>query len=123
QLVTNLSHASAAQIQGDQNLQWISRQGLRQFASFFDMTVDHPIQNKLVRQAMNYAVDKEALVQLYGGEATVLQGQYLTPVVLGFNPNIKMYPYDPEMASQLLAEAGYPDGFETTFAYTINRYP
>lgn len=123
QLITNLSTASTGRIRGDSNLELVSIPGLRMFGSFFDMQIDHPVQNKLVRQALNYAVDKDALVKLYGGDATVLQGQWLTPMVAGFNPNLKPYPYDPKKAKELLAQAGYANGFETTLSYTIDRYP
>ena len=52
-----------------------------------------------VRQALNYAVDKEALAEaLYGGYADVMQGQLLAPSYFGFNPEVTGYPYDPEKA-------------------------
>ncbi|MGE0304228.1 MAG: ABC transporter substrate-binding protein [Acidimicrobiia bacterium] len=67
-----------------------------------------------VRQAMNYAIDREALVDgfLQGlGEPTV----QVFAQTIAFDPNLgDLYPYDPEKAKQLLAEAGYPDGFEFT---------
>ncbi len=123
QLITNLSASSNAEVSATSNLHMVKRQGLRQFASFFDELMDSPVKSKLVRQALNYAVDKAALVKLYGGEATALQGQWLTSGVPGFNSGIKAYPYDPKKARDLLAEAGYPNGFETTLTYTIDRYP
>ena len=123
QLITNLSQGAVSRIKSDNKLDVISLKGGRMFAAFFDETIDHPIQNKLVRQALNYAVDKQGLVRLYGGEAAPLEGQYLMSNVPGFNPNVKMFPYDPARAKELLAQAGHPNGFETTFAYTIDRYP
>lgn len=60
-----------------------------------------------VRQALNYAVDKEALVkQLYGGYATVDAGQLLSPSILGYNESLKPYPYDVNKAKDLLQQAG-----------------
>jgi ABC-type transport system substrate-binding protein len=41
----------------------------------------------------------------------------------GYNPDIEMIPYGPEGAWQLLAESGFPDGFEFQFTYTVGRYP
>ena len=122
-LITNLSTASVSRIKSDSRLELVSRQGLRMFGSFFDELMDHPVKHKLVRQALNYAVDKQALVKLYGGEATVMEGQYLTSGTVGFNPNVKAYPYDPKKAKELLAQAGYATGFAMTLSYTIDRYP
>lgn len=60
-----------------------------------------------VRQALNYAVDKEALAQeLFGGLAVVDDGQILSPSWFGYNPNLQAYPYDPDRARELLREAG-----------------
>lgn len=60
-----------------------------------------------VRMALNMAVDKEAIAEsLFGGFAVVDQGQILSPSILGFNPDLAPYPYDPEMAAQLIEEAG-----------------
>ena len=66
------------------------------------------VKNKLIRQAMNYAIDKEALAKsLYGGYATIAQGQLFKPGYVGFNANLKPYPYDPNKAKELLKQAGY----------------
>ena len=82
-----------------------------------------PIQNKLVRQALNYAVDKEAIINsLFFGKAEPLNGQVLRKSQLGFNPDLQDYPYDPEKAKAMLAEAGYPDGFTIPFKFPSGRY-
>jgi len=66
-----------------------------------------PLNDVRVRQALNYAIDKEALRDaLYSGYAAVAEGQILTPGHFGYNPDVKAYPYDPEKARQLLQEAG-----------------
>jgi peptide/nickel transport system substrate-binding protein len=73
-----------------------------------------PFTDKRVRQAMNYAVNKEEYI------ATILEGyglvlsQAVPPYFYGYNPDLKHYPYDPQRAKQLLAEAGYPNGFSVT---------
>ncbi|WP_353114454.1 ABC transporter substrate-binding protein [Microbacterium sp.] len=78
-----------------------------------------PTDNLLVRQAINYAVDKESLAKsLFGGHATPIS----SPIVkgeLGYDPDLDEYPYDPEKAKQLLAEAGYPNGVAIDLNYTI----
>lgn len=84
---------------------------------------ESPLQDKMVRQALNYAIDKEAIVNsLFFGEAKMLNGQVLRAAQLGFNPDIADYPYDPEKAKAMLAEAGYPDGFEIPFKFPSGRY-
>ena len=72
-----------------------------------------------VRQALNYAVDRQTIIDaLLGGTATPL-GQPFVPGGFGYNPNNEPYPYDPEEARELLAEAGYGDGF--TFKLTAQN--
>jgi peptide/nickel transport system substrate-binding protein/oligopeptide transport system substrate-binding protein len=69
-----------------------------------------PLDDRRVRQAMIYAINREALVD------TVFLGRYtwargiLPPGTFGFNPSLKGYPYDPEKARDLLRQAGYPGG-------------
>ena len=67
-----------------------------------------------MRQAMNYAINKHLILdKMLRGKGTVLKGQLLTSNTFGHNPKLQAYPYDPTKAKQLLAEAGFSDGFET----------
>ncbi len=60
-----------------------------------------------VRLALNLAVDKDALANsLFSGFAVVDPGQLLSPSILGFNPDLEAYPYDPDQAKQLIDDAG-----------------
>jgi len=71
-----------------------------------------PFDNPKVRVALNYAVNKEGLIQaFYNGLATPAKNP-MPPSIWGYNDKIQDYPYDLEKAKQLLAEAGYPNGFE-----------
>ncbi len=74
-----------------------------------------PFDNELVRQAVNYAIDKEAIVNDILKGTGVVATQPLAPVTMGYDETIKGYDYDPEKAKELLAEAGYPDGFTVTY--------
>ncbi len=68
-----------------------------------------PFTNLQVRQAMNYAIDKQKLARLVHG--TILPAKsILPPMMPGFNTNLHGFPYDPAKARQLLAAAGHPDG-------------
>ena len=76
-----------------------------------------------VRIAMNMAIDKELLAEtIYEGFARPNQAQHMAPGSTGFNPDVGPYPYDPDRARELLAEAGYTDGFEVTLNIPIGRY-
>lgn len=75
-----------------------------------------------VRQALNYAIDKEALASaLFEGQAQVEAGQLLGPTYFGYNENVTAYPYDPDRARELLAEAG-ADGGQITLVSTSGRW-
>ena len=80
-----------------------------------------PFDNKLVRQAVNMAINKERVIKIVNGRATVAN-QPLPPAMPSYDTNFEGYAYDPEKAKQLLAEAGYPDGFETEL-YAMNTDP
>ena len=80
---------------------------------------DHPIQDRRVRQALNYAVNKDAYIKALFGGLTKAASQPSTAAGFGYNDSIKAYPYDPKRARALLAEAGYPDGFTFTAQVTI----
>lgn len=79
-----------------------------------------PLKDKRVRQALNMAVDREAMSkQILGGIAAPAH-QGATPAVMGYNPNLPPIPYDPAKAKALLAEAGYPNGFNLIFEVLTN---
>jgi peptide/nickel transport system substrate-binding protein len=78
-----------------------------------------PFKKLAVRQALNYAIDRNALVKLaYQGDA--IPGSSFMPYKMQFwNTSLKPYPYDPAKAKKLLASAGYPHGFKT-FLITVS---
>ena len=72
-----------------------------------------PYTDKRVRQAMNYAINRDAYIQVVKNGLATKATSVMGPAVQHYKAN-DPYPYDPEKAKELLAEAGYPDGFETT---------
>jgi peptide/nickel transport system substrate-binding protein len=75
-------------------------------------TTKKPFNDVRVRQALNYAIDKQAIVRsVLRGDGTVAVSSI--PVMAHHNTALKPYAYDPKKAQQLLAEAGYKDGFST----------
>ena len=74
---------------------------------------EHPCYHKEVRHAFDLALDKETIMQgLYGGAPTALVAGYARVGVssLGYEPGLDPFPFDPERARELMAEAGYPNG-------------
>jgi peptide/nickel transport system substrate-binding protein len=88
----------------------------------FDTLKESPLQNKLVRQAINHAIDVDAIQQsLLGGMGTRI-ALALPTNAFGYDPNWKPYEFDPEKAKALLAEAGYADGFTIPLTSRQGRY-
>lgn len=95
----------------------------RAFLLNLDTLAFKPFQDRRVRQAMNLAVDRAAIVKnTLAGFGRPLASSVI-PEAFGHNPGLKPYPYDPERARKLLAEAGYAGGFEAGYDTTIGRYP
>jgi peptide/nickel transport system substrate-binding protein len=82
----------------------------------------NPFKDVRVRQAIYHAIDIEAIrARIMRGSAAPTGG--ITPSILASNPDAeKRLPHDPQRARQLLAEAGYPGGFEVTLDCPNNRY-
>lgn len=75
---------------------------------------ENPLADPLVRQAMNYAANKDAIVQIVTFGVGTPQTSYMssaTPLHTGTEP---LFPYDLARAQELMAQSGYPDGFSTT---------
>jgi peptide/nickel transport system substrate-binding protein len=82
-----------------------------------------PFDDIRVRQAIHHAINKDDMIAVaYEGQAkpskSVLPEQFF-----GYNGNVKTYDFNPEMSKKLLAEAGYPNGFDTTFIYYSGLSP
>jgi peptide/nickel transport system substrate-binding protein len=97
-------------------------EGLRMY--FLAMNVTHkPFDNKLIRQAFNYAIDPAAIIKhIYEGNGFVMNGPVGSNVI-GYDPKVKRYPYDPKKAKELIAQAGYPGGLEVKLYFSPDRYP
>ena len=81
----------------------------------------NPMLDKRVRQALSYSINREQLVERALGGDGVLTSNLVPVGFFGYNPNIPMPPYDPELSRQLLAEAGFPDGFNMVFHTSSDR--
>ena len=90
-------------------------------ARFLTMNeLQKPFDNLKVRQAINYAIDKEALCKVaFSGYAVPAQG--VVPPGVDFSTKLGPWPYDPAKARALLKEAGYANGFETDLWSAYNN--
>jgi peptide/nickel transport system substrate-binding protein len=83
----------------------------------------NPFLDLRVRQALSFAINREALAsRVMEGTATPT-GQWLPPGTYSYDPAIKVPPYDPARAKALLAEASFPHGFKLTLHTPNDRYP
>jgi len=102
----------------------VSRDGPTPFVTAKDgkPLVRNPLQDLRVRQALSKAINRPALVDRVLGGQGIPAGQYLPDGFFGVSPSIKPEPFDPAGAKQLLAAAGYPDGFALTLHGPNDRY-
>ncbi|HET8748309.1 MAG TPA: ABC transporter substrate-binding protein [Ramlibacter sp.] len=83
----------------------------------------NPFKDKRVRQAFYQAIDIEGIKKTVMRGAAAPTAEMVGPGINGFQPDLnKRLPYDPEAAKKLLAEAGYPSGFEVTMNCPNDRY-
>lgn len=97
----------------DPEIKLVQQPGLN--VGYLAMNCDKkPFDDKRVRQAMNYAINKDEIIAgVYGSAGTPAKNP-LPPTMWSYNDGIAPYEYNPEKAKELLAEAGYADGFSTT---------
>jgi peptide/nickel transport system substrate-binding protein len=78
-----------------------------------DMRVP-PFDKREARQAANYAIDRQAIIEkLMGGLGRVVP-TVINPMAFGYDPSVEAYSYDPKKAKELLKRAGYPNGVDIT---------
>lgn len=124
-IVNRLNSDEAASLDSVDGVQVVTYPADRvYYIAFNNLTtgVGLPTEDKLVRQAMNLAVDRQAIVDgLFDGHARLSSG-FVTPSNLGFDADLAPFAFDPEQAAALLAEAGYADGFSIGMACPVGAY-
>ncbi len=113
--------ADLPSIRADQDLQLLSQPGLNIGYLAFN-NLRPPFTDRRVRQAITYAIDRAAiLTAIYQGAGQPAKN-LIPPTLWSYNDSVQDWPYDPAKAVALLAEAGYPNGFETTlWAMPVQR--
>ena len=79
--------------------------------------------NRKVREAIEYAIDKETMLRELGFNYNEVLYQFVTTESPFYNPDLKPRKYNPEKAKRLLAEAGYPNGFKTSITHLNRHWP
>ena len=116
-LMNGLNPQDIQTAESDEDLQIIRRPSMNVAYMALNTDKEGPMSEKLVRQAINLAIDKEQLITLYEGIGKAAVNP-IPPSLWGYNDEIKDYDYDVDEAKKLLAEAGYADGFDITL-YTF----
>jgi ABC-type transport system substrate-binding protein len=112
----NPGPSDIATIQGDSSLQFAARPGLNTMYLGFNNTIA-PWDNVKVRQAIAMGIDRERLVENFYPEGSTV-ANYFTPCEIEFAcEGDDYYEFDPAAAKALLAEAGFPNGFETKLQF------
>jgi dipeptide transport system substrate-binding protein len=104
--------ADVEKMKADKDINVLSQPGLNIGYLAFQ-TQKPPFNDKRVRQALNMAIDKAAIVKAVYRDAGQPAINPIPPIMWGYNSAIKDYEYNPEKAKALLAEAGVPANFET----------
>ncbi|MFO1443155.1 ABC transporter substrate-binding protein [Bacillus sp. Bva_UNVM-123] len=110
-LIDGVNFSDVTAIEGNADLQVFNRPSMN--IAYVGLTNTRgPLQNKLVRQALNHAVDKQSLIDAFYAGAADPAKNPMPPVIAGYNDEVVDYDYNPEKAKELLKEAGFENGFE-----------
>jgi peptide/nickel transport system substrate-binding protein len=114
--ITNVSPADYATVEGDANLQLIPQDNPNVFYVGFTNTFA-PFDNPMVRQAIAMGIDRQRIVDNFYPAGSEVASHFTPCAIANGCEGDAWYEFDPEAARALLAEAGYPDGFDTSIYY------
>lgn len=121
-VVHDLPIVDALELRKDPHIKVLGRSGGQTEEIWFN-TTKRPFDNKKVRQAIAYGIDRQAIVDsVFMGFAEVAYNLFPS-WFWAYNPNLKSYPYNPEKAKALLKEAGYPPENPLSFTLSVNNEP
>lgn len=83
----------------------------------------NPLRDVRVREALSLAINRQAIVERIMQGTVTEANQWMPSNTFGYNPQVKNIAYDPKKAKALLAEAGFPEGFQLTVHVPGDRYP
>ncbi len=110
-LADGINPSDGESIENNPDLQLFERPSMN--VGYLGLTVTRePFDNKLVRQAINHAIDKQSIIDAFFEGRADIAVNPMPPSISGYNEDIEGYDYNPEKAKELLKEAGFEDGFE-----------
>jgi peptide/nickel transport system substrate-binding protein len=109
--ITQVPYSQIERINASAGAMVTKTQGNQSFYVGLQLTKVEALKDVRVRQALNYAVDRNAIIQRLLLNNAVPLGSPIPPLHFGYCIKVKPYTYDPAKAKQLLAEAGYSNGF------------
>jgi peptide/nickel transport system substrate-binding protein len=114
--IDNVGPEDFATVAGDANLQLIERPALNIFYIGFNNTFP-PLDNEQVRQALAMAIDKQRIVDNFYPAGSSVAEQFLPSAIPGYAVGATWYEYNLDTAREMLAAAGFPDGFDIELSY------
>lgn len=121
-IITSIPPFLVSQVKDSPNAIVQSIPGGRVMFLYINCMAEGPLKDKRVRQALNYAVDRKAIIDNILKGSAVQMALNLSPLHFGYDPDLKPYPFDPGKAKKLLAEAGYASGLKLVFNTPSGRY-
>lgn len=113
--------ANVKQASADENLTVLSKESTQ--LNYVGLNVNYePLSNKKVRQAIAYAIDKDALIEAQLEGQGVVANTMVPASIGGHNTSIKGYDLNVEKAKELLSEAGYEDGFDVELSSVAGKH-
>ncbi len=125
-IIMNVQNESVKTLEGSDGIKvFPKRMNRTEYIGFntYDWCETPELQNPLVRQALNYAVDVDTIIEtILGGYGERVSNLWRSDYD-GFDEELSQYyTYDPEKAKELLAEAGYPNGFDVTLMTDVDNH-
>lgn len=119
-VVTNIPPDNVAEVNRSGRAKVAAVPSVRTANIWLDTLTNPQLKNKDVRLALNYAVDVNAIIKQVLRGYAIRTAAAVPPYFTGYNPKVKPYPYNVAKAKQLLASAGYPNGFSMDMMVPIN---
>lgn len=113
--------AEIDRLEGEADIDVVFEDSVRVIYVGFNLEQE-PFDDVRVRQALNYAINKEAIIQTQFQGVSSVSTAPIVPAIFGYK-EVGPYGYDPDRARELLADAGYEDGFDMEFYHPTGRYP
>ncbi|MFN8591927.1 MAG: ABC transporter substrate-binding protein [Thermomicrobiales bacterium] len=109
-----LSPEFIPEVEGDANLTLLTNKGIHTWYAILNLNVK-PLDDVRVRQALNYAIDRQAIVDEILKGAADVSSAFSYPDTWSYEPKAEIYTYDPDKAKALLKEAGQDGGFDLLY--------